>query len=887
MRSTTLPPKDARLGGPRFACLYGGIVRSRRARRYGGTCTGKIDEERGAPLSEELHHDSSEEGPYEGAFDADDAQGASDEDVIEGRFGQEAPKRSIGRFAMRQVNRARKLVLCGEGFSLRGARTWISRSTADWRHHEAAPSDIHRAHKAGFTAHQVERFGVDMENPEQSLSEYEYDLLFPISGRYAKWIDDRVTAAVVAGPLVGLLETAHVNIISRNGELLFIPLSDEAKAFAVSPEAEVTEERGIAWFQEFVRAHEHDGLKITGSAWSSRIYLPIKRSRRGYVVDDASIGPDAFFELVRHYADNTPLVVVGQAPEDESLSARDTGLSCSVRLTVCNPSGNDPQVVDAFLRMMDPRLDDEAEAAMDPEELDARVRYYAAHIDLADGSFSGARAMFGRGRFVDTPCHLETGVLFTGAVPHWEAIKRDVVALARRVPQIELMELGVRSGTEGYRIVRMSSFPSFNRAYPLPVDVQLYLKQRAVDKRELLRPQARERVGHAAFLRLRRAYTQLLFPAGMVYYQGIRYPHDVLEDLVSNNGIPLKKKLWAYRHGFLSYRLELYPELDEDNWQEFVTDFEYRWLRHINPKYRTWMEDKVSYKYLLADHSEFLPAYYFYTSCRAGENRFLPMMDCPPAYEASVGSILRLAREEGELALKPDEGSHGEGFYRLSYQDEVYLLNGEPATEEHVDELLTDPDNQYLVTECVETHPELRRIYPGAVGTVRVTVFKRDGVNPTIGNAYLRIGSSSTGGVDNVVAGGFVAEVDVATGAFGRARTLCNNRIVYVDVHPDTGERMEGVLPHWDFVCEKVLELARDIPQLEYLGFDVAITEDGFKLLEVNRYPDYPRISRLTPETTSYLLKKIEDKKRYLDIEHDHSLFKLPERSTGSEGDAR
>lgn len=41
----------------------------------------------------------------------------------------------------------------------------------------------------------------------------------------------------------------------------------------------------------------------------------------------------------------------------------------------------------------------------------------------------------------------------------------------------------------------------------------------------------------------------------------------------------------------------------------------------------------------------------------------------------------------------------------------------------------------------------------------------------------------------------------------------------------------------------------------------MAITENGIKIPEINRFPDYPRIERLTPDTTEYLLYKLDQKK--------------------------
>lgn len=87
-------------------------------------------------------------------------------------------------------------------------------------------------------------------------------------------------------------------------------------------------------------------------------------------------------------------------------------------------------------------------------------------------------------------------------------------------------------------------------------------------------------------------------------------------------------------------------------------------------------------------------------------------------------------------------------------------------------------------------------------------------------------------------------------------------------------------MPNWELAKQKVLEIAESIPQLEYLGFDLAMTEDGFKLPEINRFPDFPRIDRLTPEIIDYLLYKLEQKKRLFgyDVNPPRKLISLPQR---------
>ena len=52
------------------------------------------------------------------------------------------------------------------------------------------------------------------------------------------------------------------------------------------------------------------------------------------------------------------------------------------------------------------------------------------------------------------------------------------------------------------------------------------------------------------------------------------------------------------------------------------------------------------------------------------------------------------------------------------------------------------------------------------------------------------------------------------------------------------------------------------IPQLEYLGFDIAITEDGFKILEINIHQDIHKAHEFTEEINRFFSEKIQYKKR-------------------------
>ncbi|QZY53117.1 sugar-transfer associated ATP-grasp domain-containing protein [Leucobacter tenebrionis] len=703
----------------------------------------------------------------------------------------------------------------------------------------------------------VENFGIDEDNREGFVSERDYAFIHPLNGKYGKWVRDRVSALTVFEPFTRFFETAHFHLLIRDGELHCIPLSPEAQAHGNDPFAGV-----ISLLQEKGR------LSLVRAAWAREAPEALTWDGDDFFVDGEQVSADELREWLLTRTRSHISVLIDPVDPDlgfpESLGAR----TAVVRVTMANPDGSHPRAVEASLIL------DEQEPRPGCPTLHAR-------LDPQDGSFKEARAVES-GRLRRYTHHPETNAPLSGYLPSWSTLESALVEMCQFAPQLKFVQFdAVLSSTGDWVLVKLSASPDYPRYFAFSEETVKLLKQSIDFKRQSTRQYSvrTRKWFHNLKLWLRKRFARLLYPKGLVPYQSVRWLGDVRRDLFERNGVPLRTKLWAYRNGFLSYRIPQYG-ITAQNRESFISDFEYRWLRHINQHYRYWLEDKISIKYVAAAFNDCLPAYYFYTTLQGGVNHVVPMMDCPSGYAASFEGILALARVKGVLALKPDEGSHGDGFYRLGYENGEFSLNGQTVSEADVLAILTDRHNQYLVTEFIEMHPELARIYPHSVNTIRVIVFKRDGVTPEIGNAYLRIGSAQSGFVDNTAAGGMLAEIDAETGAYGNAQILQNGHVQPCPHHPDTGVLIEGHLPNWGYAKKKVLEIAAAMPQLEYLGFDLAVTPTGIKLPEINRSPDYPRIERLTPATIDYLLYKLEQKKRRYgyDQRPPRRLISLPRR---------
>lgn len=435
--------------------------------------------------------------------------------------------------------------------------------------------------------------------------------------------------------------------------------------------------------------------------------------------------------------------------------------------------------------------------------------------------------------------------------------------MALFVPQLCFFAADVKNDGDSFLITALINDPEYPRNFQFGKIVNDFLTRKKLEAEERAKDAGFRRANMAEHVKLkvRLGFARAFFPKGLRPYLSIEWTGKVFHDLFSRTGEGLGKKIWAYRHGFLSYRLSQYG-ITRKNHRDFISDFEYSWLRHINGDYCFLFEDKISLKYIVNSFHDCFPEYYYHIRNSNSGNVVIKMMDCPEDRGRDYEDILALAREKGELALKPDTGSHGNGFCRLTYDGDKYYLNFKEASPKEIISMLDDEANQYLVTEFISNHPQFKKIYEGAVNTIRLLVFKDENGNPQIGNAYMRFGSSKTGTVDNMGAGGIFAELDIESGRYHDAKIITHNSIIPCEKHPDTNVIIEGIVPHWEDVKNTVLAVARDIKPMEYFGFDVAITERGVKFPEINRFPDYPKIEKLSPKTTAYLLKKLEEKKK-------------------------
>ena len=176
---------------------------------------------------------------------------------------------------------------------------------------------------------------------------------------------------------------------------------------------------------------------------------------------------------------------------------------------------------------------------------------------------------------------------------------------------------------------------------------------------------------------------------------------------------------------------------------------------------------------------------------------------------------------------KPINGTCGKGI------EKIRMADGDSA--ETVWDRLS-AQGEYLLEEVIRQHPAVSAIYPEAINTVRTVTIRKDGVTHVI-CTYFRIGNNGRH-VDNFNSGGMVAPVDEKTGIVAD-RAIDKNKTLYA-THPMTGTPIQGFrFPDWEKAMDMVRQAAALIPEIGYLGWDIAFSEDGPMLVEGNEFPGH------------------------------------------------
>ncbi|QZY53115.1 sugar-transfer associated ATP-grasp domain-containing protein [Leucobacter tenebrionis] len=290
--------------------------------------------------------------------------------------------------------------------------------------------------------------------------------------------------------------------------------------------------------------------------------------------------------------------------------------------------------------------------------------------------------------------------------------------------------------------------------------------------------------------------------------------------------VPLHTRLrYAIFGGFVADQYVLY-DLKRNSRSEYLSEFDWYRSRWINEPFDSMLNNKIVCNEVLEDHVDVPPILFV-------KNKGRLFSTDRPESKRPISEVVASLREHGAMFLKPLGSGKGKGVHRLDAAEGGFMIDRRPATEREVIAFLEDQDGWFL-SLGVEQHPVLSTIFPETTNTIRLITMR----DPETGAArvffaVLRIGTAATIPVDNGSRGGLVSLIDLEEGTLSAARPLWSPG--EFSTHPDSGEQIEGVeLPGWRIAKQRILDVAGRFPYLQFVAWDVLLTEQGPCVIEAN-----------------------------------------------------
>ncbi len=279
--------------------------------------------------------------------------------------------------------------------------------------------------------------------------------------------------------------------------------------------------------------------------------------------------------------------------------------------------------------------------------------------------------------------------------------------------------------------------------------------------------------------------------------------------------------------GYTDYLKGDYINLTKEQKKTYVTTKSYyKILEYLNnPDYTACMSDKIIFNKIFKDYLK---------------------RDFIDLRVTSLDDFKKFMKGKKNVFAKPQKEFGGHGIRKIEVDkiEDVKALY-EDLLEHHID----------LIEDEIIQHPEVAKLNPFAVNSFRVvTLIDKKGEAHILANA-MRIN------IDDAAAIG-CSDAYMRFDESGKisSRVIDDVANVYEE-HPITKFKFNTVkIPYVKESFELALKAAHEVPEIRYVGWDIAITPKGPVLMEGNEYPSYGVVQYylFNDEHTGHL-KQLED----------------------------
>ena len=265
------------------------------------------------------------------------------------------------------------------------------------------------------------------------------------------------------------------------------------------------------------------------------------------------------------------------------------------------------------------------------------------------------------------------------------------------------------------------------------------------------------------------------------------------------------KNFLRYGIGYTDYLKGDYVNLTKEQKKTYVTTKSfYRLLGYLNnPKYDACMSDKIVFNRIFDKYLK---------------REWIDLR------QTNLEEFKKFLKHKKTIFAKPPTDFGGHGIKKITVSE-----------IENVEDLYVELKGKKLnlIEDGIVQHKELDKINPYAVNSFRIVTLVKDGRAYILANA-LRINID-----DNPAIGCSDAYMRLDEDGNICSRVIDDVANVYTE-HPMAKIKFDTVkVPYVKEAFDMALEAALVVPEVRYVGWDIAISEDGPCIMEGNEYPSY------------------------------------------------
>ena len=197
-----------------------------------------------------------------------------------------------------------------------------------------------------------------------------------------------------------------------------------------------------------------------------------------------------------------------------------------------------------------------------------------------------------------------------------------------------------------------------------------------------------------------------------------------------------------------------------------------------------------------------------------------------------------------EFVVKPEEFGLAMGVHKVALSNDCNLeeefkkiLNEKNIDASEYHPMIRKRESGKLVLEeLIEQEDTMASLHPASINCLRCNTF-RVGDKVHLFYPWIKIGKNNNF-IASAQAGSVMAGIDAKTGIINTDGY--DEHLGEYVCHPSTGVKLKGFqIPKWDELLSMIDKIGHAVPEVRFVGWDIALSKKGWCVIEANTYGEF------------------------------------------------